>query len=111
MKKTKKTFPLIVVTGPTASGKTSLAINLAKKIDAEIICADSRIVYKGLDIVSAKPSNVEKEGILHHLIDIKEPVGEPYSAGDFCIDAKDAIEKIKGKRKACDNCGRHVVLY
>lgn len=99
MKKTKKTFPLIVVTGPTASGKTSLAINLAKKIDAEIICADSRIVYKGLDIVSAKPSNVEKEGILHHLIDIKEPVGEPYSAGDFCIDAKDAIKKIRAKGK------------
>ena len=83
------------MTGPTASGKTALSINLAKKIDAEIICADSRIVYKGLDIVSAKPSIQEMEGILHHLIDIKTPVGEPYSAGDFCIDAKKSIEEIK----------------
>lgn len=87
------------MTGPTASGKTKLSINLAKKLDAEIICADSRIVYKGLDIVSAKPSVEEREGVLHHLIDIKEPVGEPYSAGDFCIDAKNAIEKIKAKEK------------
>ena len=99
MKKTKKICPLIVVTGPTASGKTALSINLAKKIDAEIICADSRIVYKGLDIVSAKPSIQEMEGILHHLIDIKTPVGEPYSAGDFCIDAKKSIEEIREKNK------------
>ena len=87
------------MTGPTASGKTALSINLAKKIDAEIICADSRIVYKGLDIVSAKPSIQEMEGILHHLIDIKTPVGEPYSAGDFCIDAKKSIEEIREKNK------------
>lgn len=99
MKKAKKICPLIVVTGPTASGKTALSINLAKKIDAEIICADSRIVYKGLDIVSAKPSIQEMEGILHHLIDIKTPVGEPYSAGDFCIDAKKSIEEIREKNK------------
>ena len=92
------------MTGPTASGKTTLAINLAKKIGAEIVCADSRIVYKGLDIVSAKPSFIEREGILHYLIDIKEPVGEPYSAGDFCLDAKKCIEKIreKGKILACE---------
>ncbi len=87
------------MTGPTASGKTKLSINLAKKLDAEIICADSRIVYKGLDIVSAKPTVEETEGVLHHLIDIKEPVGEPYSAGDFCLDAKRAIEKIRAKGK------------
>ncbi|MCX4274392.1 MAG: tRNA (adenosine(37)-N6)-dimethylallyltransferase MiaA [Candidatus Gastranaerophilales bacterium] len=99
MNKIKKTFPLIVVTGPTASGKTTLAINLAKKIGAEIVCADSRIVYKGLDIVSAKPSFVEREGILHYLIDIKEPIGEPYSAGDFCLDAKKCIEKIRERGK------------
>lgn len=87
------------MTGPTASGKTKLSVNLAKKIDAEIICADSRIVYKGLDIVSAKPSFEEREGVLHHLIDIKEPVGEPYSAGDFCLDTKKCIEKIRQKGK------------
>lgn len=87
------------MTGPTASGKTKLTVNLAKKLDAEVICADSRIVYKGLDIVSAKPAVEETEGVLHHLIDIKEPVGEPYSAGDFCTDAKCAIEKIRAKNK------------
>ncbi len=90
---------IIVITGPTASGKTALAIKLAKKINAEIICADSRIVYKGLDIVSAKPDLDERDGIEHYLIDIKEPFGEPYSAGDFALDAKSAIEKIRAKNK------------
>lgn len=59
-----------MITGPTASGKTALAIKLAKKIDAEIICADSRIVYRGLDIVSAKPDIIEQDGVPHHLIEI-----------------------------------------
>lgn len=95
----KSASKIIVITGPTASGKTALAIKLAKKIDAEIICADSRIVYRGLDIVSAKPNIIEQDGVPHHLIDIKDPVGEPYSAGDFANDAKAVIEKIKEKNK------------
>ena len=57
----KSASKIIVITGPTASGKTALAIKLAKKIDAEIICADSRIVYRGLDIVSAKPDIIEQD--------------------------------------------------
>ena len=89
----------MVITGPTASGKTSLAIELAKKIDAEIISADSRIIYKDLDIVSAKPKEEEKEGIIHHLIDIKTVDDGVYSAGDFVKDAKKAIEKIKSEGK------------
>jgi len=88
-----------VITGPTASGKTALSINLAKKIDAEIICADSRIVYKGLDIVSAKPTLDEMQNVPHHLIDIKEPLDEPYSAGDFSDDAKKCIDEIRAKNK------------
>ena len=95
----KKTLPLTVITVPTASGKASLAIELAKKIDAEIISADSRIIYKDLDIVSAKPKKEEKEGIIHHLIDIKTVDDGVYSAGDFVKDAKKAIEKIKSEGK------------
>lgn len=91
----KKTLPLIIITGPTASGKTALAINLAKEIGAEIICADSRIVYKDLDIVSAKPTEIEKENIIHHLIDIKTVNDGIYSAGDFVKDAKKIISEKK----------------
>ena len=73
---------ITVITGATASGKTKISINLAKKINAEIICADSRIVYKNLDIVSAKPTLEEQNGVVHHLIDILEPTVD-FSAGDF----------------------------
>ena len=64
---------------------------MAKKIDAQIICADSRIVYKNLDIVSAKPTDNEKEGIVHHLIDIVEP-NQEFSAGDFVVEAQKILE-------------------
>lgn len=87
-----KNFPIIVITGPTASGKTTLAIELAKKIGAEIICADSRIVYKELDIVSAKPSSIEKNGIVHHLIDIKTIDEGMFSAGEFSKLSKKIIK-------------------
>ena len=64
---------VIAVVGPTASGKTKLAIELAHKLNGEVISADSRLVYKGFDIASAKPTIEEREGIPHHLIDIVEP--------------------------------------
>ena len=84
---------IIILTGPTASGKTKISINLAKKINAQIICADSRIVYKDFDIVSAKPTKEEQEGIKHHLIDILDPT-QDFSAGDFVVLAKEKIEEI-----------------
>lgn len=87
----KKTLPLIIITGPTASGKTELAIKLAKKFDLEVISADSRIVYKDLDIVSAKPTKEEQDGVIHHLIDIRNVNDGIYSAGDFIKDAKKII--------------------
>lgn len=90
---------MIVITGPTASGKTKLAIDLAKEINAEIISADSRIIYKDFDIVSAKPKEEEKQGILHHLIDIKSPNDGLYSAGDFVRDARKLIKEIRKKNK------------
>ena len=95
---------IIVLTGATASGKTKISINLAKKIDAEIICADSRIVYKNLDIVSAKPTLAEQDGVIHHLIDILETVNE-FSAGDFVALAKEKIDEIHSKDKRVIICG------
>lgn len=89
---------VIAVVGPTASGKTAMAIDIAKKINGEIISADSRLVYKGFDIASAKPTLEEREGIAHHLIDIVEPEYD-YSAGNFCEDAKKAIEDILSRGK------------
>lgn len=82
---------IIVITGPTASGKTKLSIDLAHKLDAQIICADSRIVYKDLDIVSAKPTLEEREGVVHHLIDIID-ANSDFSAGDFASCAKEIID-------------------
>ena len=95
---------IIVITGATASGKTKLSIELAKKINAQIICADSRIVYKNLDIVSAKPTIIEQDGVVHHLIDILEPTVE-FSAGDFVILAKKKIEEIQNQEKNAIICG------
>ena len=89
---------VIAVVGPTASGKTKLAIELAHKLDGEIISADSRLVYKGFDIASAKPTLEEREGIPHHLIDIVEPEFD-YSAGKFADDAKIAIQDILSRDK------------
>ena len=89
---------VIAVVGPTASGKTKLAIELAHKLNGEVISADSRLVYKGFDIASAKPTMKEREGIPHHLIDIVEPEFN-YSAGNYVEDAKRTIEDILSREK------------
>ncbi len=89
---------VIAVAGPTASGKTALAIKLAHERNGEIISADSRLVYKGFDIASAKPTMEEREGIPHHLIDIVEPEVN-YTAGDYASDGKKAIEDILSRGK------------
>lgn len=84
--------------GPTASGKTALAVKTALSNNGEIISADSRLVYKGFDIATAKPTMEERQGIEHHLIDIVEPEVD-YSVANFFDDAKVAIEKIQQKGK------------
>ncbi|HNW26075.1 MAG TPA: tRNA (adenosine(37)-N6)-dimethylallyltransferase MiaA [Candidatus Gastranaerophilaceae bacterium] len=89
---------IIAIVGPTASGKSRLAIRIAKKNNGEIISADSRQIYKGFDIATAKPSIEEMEGIEHYLIDIVEPEID-YSVANFYNDAKAAIEKIYSKGK------------
>lgn len=84
---------LIVIVGTTASGKTNLAIELAKKYSGEVISADSRQVYRGLDIGTAKVTEEEKQGIPHHLLDVAEP-NSVYTAADFKRDATEAIDSI-----------------
>ena len=89
---------VIAVVGPTASGKTKMAIDLAKQIDGEVISADSRYVYKGFNIASAKPTLEEMDGIPHHLIDIVEPEVD-YSVANFYDDAKSKIYEISERGK------------
>ena len=87
---------IIVITGPTAVGKTRLSIELAKKYNGEIINADAVQVYKGLDIGSAKVTEEEKERIPHHLFDIKE-VDEEYTIYHYQKDCRDKIKEIEGR--------------
>lgn len=89
---------VIAVVGPTACGKTKLAIELAHKLNGEIISADSRLVYKGFNIAAAKPTPNECENIPHYLMDIVEPEID-YTAGDYAKDAKKIIEDILKKGK------------
>ena len=89
---------IIVIVGPTGVGKTKLSIELAKKLDAEIINGDSVSIYKELNIGSAKPSIEEREGIVHHLIDIKDPT-EDYTVYDYQKDVRTLIEDINSRGK------------
>ncbi len=89
---------LIVVAGPTATGKTSLGIDLALKYNGEIISADSRQVYKGLDVGSGKVKEEEKRGVTHHLIDILNPE-EKYNVYQFQKDCNKLIEEISSRGK------------
>ena len=89
---------VIVITGPTAVGKTKLSVVLAKKINGEVINADSTQVYKGLDIATAKIKENEKEGIVHHLFDIKD-ITEDYTVYDYQKDARKLIDDILKRDK------------
>lgn len=89
---------IIVITGPTAVGKTKLSVELAHLLNGEIINADSTQVYRTLDIATAKVTESEKNGIVHHLIDIKN-IDEDYSVYDYQIDARNCINKILDNKK------------
>ena len=89
---------IICIVGPTASGKTGLAIELAKRIDAEVISADSMQIYKGLDVGTAKVTKEEADGIPHHLIDICN-IEDKFSVADFKQMCYDKIEEIRSKGK------------
>ena len=90
--------PAIAVMGPTASGKTAFAIELARRHGGEIVSVDSALVYRGLDIGAAKPDAAERAGVPHHLLDMRQP-WQPYSAAEFAVDARAAIEGILARGK------------
>jgi len=91
-------YPLIAIVGETASGKTGAAIEVAKRVNGEIICADSRTVYKQLDIATAKPTKAERGAIPHHLIDVVYP-NEKFSAAQFKRLAEKCIQDIQKRGK------------
>ena len=91
-------IPLIVLTGPTTSGKSETAVALARKLNTEIISADSMQVYKYFDIGTAKPSAKDRQTIPHHLIDILEP-DEEFNAFDFKIRALKIINDLMSQNK------------
>lgn len=95
---------VIVICGPTASGKSDLAVKLAKEIDGEIISADSLYVYKGLDVGTAKPTKEEMCGIPHYLIDVVEPT-KTFSVGDYKEIAKPILDDIISRKKVPIICG------
>lgn len=84
---------VICILGPTATGKTDLALDLAEIYNGEVISVDSAMVYCGMDIGTAKPTEQERRGIVHHLIDIIEPE-QTYCAAAFCMDAQKLVEQI-----------------
>lgn len=89
---------VIAVAGATASGKSAYAVELAKKIDGEIVSADSRLVYKGMDIGTAKPTKIEQGKIPHYMIDVVEPDFN-YSAGVYAKEAKKCVDDILSRGK------------
>lgn len=99
-----KNNKVIVIVGPTASGKTGLSIELAKRYNGEIVSADSMQIYKDMNIATAKPTIEEMCGIKHHLIDFLNP-GETYSVGQYVLDAENAISDILSRNKTPIVCG------
>lgn len=97
-------IPLIVVLGPTASGKTALAVELAKHFGCEVVSADSMQIYKNMQIATAKPTAEEMQGIRHHLMDFLEP-DESFSVADYVALAKSVIEVIYSRNKLPLLCG------
>lgn len=89
---------LLVIVGSTASGKSNLALQIAKKYNGELICADSRTVYKGMDIGTGKPSQHDQKSVPHHLLDIVEP-DQPFTAAQFKDLANVAIKQISNRGK------------
>jgi len=95
---------IVVICGPTASGKTALSVALAKIFDGEVVSADSMRIYRRMDIGTAKPTLAEREGVPHHMLDVAEP-GEPYSVSRYVQEATACVEDILARGKLPIICG------
>jgi len=95
---------IVVICGPTASGKTALSVALAKIFDGEVVSADSMQIYRRMDIGTAKPTLAEREGVPHHMLDVAEP-GEPYSVSRYVQEATACVEDILARGKLPIICG------
>ena len=104
MEKSNNKPRVIAVVGPTAVGKTALAVSLARELDGEVISCDSMQIYRGMDIGTAKITEDEKCGIVHHLIDIREPY-EDFSCADYATLARELIDDIVSRGKTPIFCG------
>ena len=90
--------PIICVAGPTASGKTALAVELAKEFNGEVVSCDSMQVYRRMDIGTAKPTEAEKQGIVHHMLDVAE-ADEDFSVSRYCAMASPIVDDIVARGK------------
>ncbi len=95
---------IVVICGPTASGKTALSIALAKAFDGEVVSADSMQIYRGMDIGTAKPTRQEMEGVPHHMLDVAGP-GEQYSVSRYAQEASARVEEIRVRGRLPIVCG------
>ena len=95
---------IYAIVGPTASGKTALSIEIAKRLGCEIISCDSMQIYKGMDIGTAKPTSEEMQGIPHHMLDVVDP-DVPFSSEDYTILAAKCIDDIISRGKTPLFCG------
>lgn len=106
IKMVKKSLPkILVICGPTATGKSDLAVLLARKFDGEVVSADSRQVYRGMDLGSGKVTHREMKGIPHHLLDVADPRKARYTVDDFKRDGEKAIADILSRGKLAIVCG------
>lgn len=97
-------IPLLCVVGPTASGKTRLAVELAKDLDGEVLSCDSMQIYRHMDIGTAKPTAAEMQGVPHHMLDAAEP-DEAFSVGRYVELADPVLQDILARGKTCVICG------
>jgi tRNA dimethylallyltransferase len=103
------TVPLALV-GPTASGKTEASIELARRLDAEVVLIDSMTVYRGMDVGTAKPTAAERRGVRHHMVDVADPT-EPFSVADFLRMARQAIAGVRERGLAAILVGGSGLYY